>query len=133
MKKQKGFSLIELIVVMTIIVLISSVAIISFSSTNKKARDARRTSDLQKIAVALEMARQIGSTYPTQANLVPTYLQAWPTDPKSTYSYLYVPGGPPAYTYTLYAQMEDPATKNLFPPAGNCGGVNTCNYLITNP
>ena len=134
MTKKKGFTLIELIVVITIIVVVSTIAMISYASTNKRARDSKRVSDLQKIAIALEMARQIGSNYPAAAGglpvgLVPTYLQIWPTDPKS-FSYLYT--APTSYTYTLSAQMEDLGSTNQA-GAGNCGAVNTCNYKIISP
>jgi type IV pilus assembly protein PilA len=131
MAKQKGFTLIELIVVITIIVVISTLAIISYGSVNKRARDGRRTSDLQKIAIALEMARQIGNTYPaSSATLVSAgYLAAWPVDPKG-YTYLYTV--PTNYTYNLKAYMEDLGSTNIA-PSGNCAAPGNCNYQITNP
>ena len=66
-KSQKGFSLIELIVVITIIALISVAGMVSYSGTNKKSRDARRVADLEKMRIALEMIRQVGTTYPLSA------------------------------------------------------------------
>ncbi|MBP9817971.1 prepilin-type N-terminal cleavage/methylation domain-containing protein [Candidatus Shapirobacteria bacterium] len=129
-----GFSLIELIVVITIIAVLSTVTLLSFGSTNKKARDSRRISDLQKVAIALEMAKQIGSTYPASngsqpIGLVPTYLQMWPTDPKG-YSFYYT--SPTAYTYTLSAYVEDSANATGS-YGNNCGAPGVCNYQITNP
>ncbi|MFZ2153128.1 MAG: prepilin-type N-terminal cleavage/methylation domain-containing protein [Microgenomates group bacterium] len=127
-KRETGFTLIELIVVITIIAVLTAVTMVSFGGTNKRARDSRRMSDLQKMAVALELARQVGGTYPASADtLVPSYLQALPTDPK-TYDYLYSSTN---YTYTISAYMEDLGSTNIS-PAGSCGTV-TCNYRITNP
>lgn len=133
-KNKRGFSLIELIVVITIIAVLSTVALVSFGSTNKKARDSRRMSDMQKVAIALEMAKQIGRTYPPASggqplNLVPTYLQTWPTDPKG---FVYYYTNPTAHTYTLSGYLEDVgSTTGSF--GNNCSAPGQCNYRITNP
>lgn len=126
-----GFTLIELIVVVTIIALITAIGTISYSATTKKSRDGRRMADLEKYRVALEMAKQIGTTYPGNVDVLVTMnlLNATLSDPKSGYSYVYTPaaGG---YSYTLYAQMEDTGSKNMTNISG-CGDV--CNYKVTSP
>lgn len=112
---RNGFTLVELLVVVAIIIIMSTVAMVSYAGSGKKARDSRRISDLEKVRLALEMVRQVGNTYPATASvqtvLVPTYLQAWPTDPKSG-SYTYTRGGT-GYTYTLNATMEDAGSTNI--------------------
>ena len=129
-KIKNGFTLVELIVVITIIAVISTIALVSFGGTNRKARDARRMSDLQKIAIALEMARQVNSTYPaTIDSLTPNFLQTLPTDPKG-YSYVYALTD--AYHYVLSGYMEDLGSTNMA-PSGTCGAPGNCNYKITNP
>lgn len=119
----------------TIVAVLTTVALVSFSGTNKKGRDSRRISDLQKVAVALEMARQVGGTYPAASGGQPSgiigsgnYLPTWPVDPKG-YSYVYA--RPTNYTYTLSGYVEDlgSTTGGSY---GSCGSV-TCNYQITNP
>ena len=134
MKIKKGFTLVELIVVITIIAVLTAVGVISYSGITKKSRDSRRMADLEKYRVALEMARQVGGTYPVDLPaLVPTYLPGGVlSDPKTGFTYNYIPGNP-KYTYSLYAQMEDPNSMNLSPAANDCGGANTCNYKVTNP
>ncbi len=132
-KIKNGFTLVELIVVITIIAVISTMALISFTGTNRKARDARRISDMQKIAIALEMMRQVISMYPPAASsqpvgLVPNYLQAWPTDPKG-YSYVYTQID--NYHYAVYGYMEDLGSTNTTTAISCIGG--NCNYKITNP
>lgn len=122
----KAFTFIELIVVVTIIAVISVVGAVSYSSANKKSRDARRISDLEKMRISLEMMRQVGVTYPASANnLVPTYLQSLPLDPKSNAVYWYT-AGTNNYTYTLRATMEDLGATN-----GSYGSG--YNYQVTNP
>lgn len=136
-RNEGGFTLIELIVTMTVVAILTTIAMVSFSGTNKKARDGRRISDLQKVAVALEMARQVGGTYPPAdgSGQSPTlvsagYLQQWPTDPKN-YRYYYAATN---YTYTLSAYMEDVGSTNGSGSFGaNCNAPGNCNYQITNP
>lgn len=108
--RQAGFTLIELIVTVTIIAILTVVGMVSYSGTSKKARDNRRMADLEKIRVALELYRQgTGSTYPADGTLnttlVPKYIQAIPTDPKGD-SYIYDQTGT-GYTYTIGTSLEE--------------------------
>ena len=132
MKIKKGFSFIELIVVITIIAVLSMAAIISYGPMQKKSRDSRRVADLQKISMALEMARQIGTTYPPTTEVISilesNYLQKYPTDPKGVNIYSYNRNGTNNYKYTLDAVMEDVGSTNCTPAV--CGAYN---YRVTNP
>jgi general secretion pathway protein G len=124
--KKNGFTLIELIVVVTIIAVLTVVGVISYGGTNKKARDSRRMADLEKIAMALEVYRQdVGSSYPPTADystfLVTEYIQALPKDPKTGLDYTYNRSAP--YTYTIRATVEDAGSSNV------PGWI----YEITNP
>jgi len=130
-KIKKGFSFIELIVVITIIAVLSMAAIVSYGPIQKKSRDSRRAADLQKISMALEIYRQVGTTYPAASSggvpngLTPTYLQTYPTDPKPGLQYFYTRGAT-KYTYTLNALMEDPGSAN-------CASCGSYNYRVTSP
>jgi len=122
-KNKKGFSFIELIVVVTIIAVMSVVGVVSYASVNKKSRDSRRISDLEKMRMALEMVRQIGTTYPANSTaLAPNYMQSLPKDPKThlDYSYAQSSGG---YRYTIGATLEDAGSSEQ--------GV--VDYTVTNP
>lgn len=137
--KKNGFTLIELIVVVTIIAVLSVVAIVSYGGTSKRSRDSRRMADLEKVRIALEMARQESGTYPpTVTNSLPQalvssgYIQILPSDPISTYRYEY--NRPTNYTYFLYAQMEDVGSTTNFSAFNGCAVSNgKCNYRLTNP
>lgn len=59
----KGFTLIELLVVISIIAILSVIAITLFGSAQKNARDARRHTEIDSIANALETMRTSGSAY----------------------------------------------------------------------
>jgi len=65
MKRQKGFTFIELLVVITIIGVVFAAGIVSYTQISKNSRDARRRSDLEAIRQALEMCRSIAGVYPS--------------------------------------------------------------------
>lgn len=92
--KQKGFSLIELLVVVSIIGILIAVAVVSFSTMQKKARDSRRINDMKAIQVAFEQYFQDNSSvYPSSCTVSTTYLQSgMPVDPKGTEPYIYGTG-----------------------------------------
>lgn len=60
----KGFTLIEFLVVVATFSLLSSIVLVDVSSTLKKARDARRLTDMQNIQNALEMYKSNYGYYP---------------------------------------------------------------------
>lgn len=129
MKTKKAFSFIELIVVITIVAVLSLAAIISYGPIQKKSRDSRRMADLEKIRMALEMARQTGTTYPINLNYLVNnnFIQSIPSNPKgSAYSdsYLRSAGN---YKYEIGTSMEDPGSVNVVPPVGSI------NYKVYSP
>lgn len=133
-KNKNGFTLFELLVSISIIAILTAVAVVSFGGLNRKTRDARRTSDLEKIRLSLEAARQIGSTYPSSlSSLVDMdLLDKVPTDPKagSIYSYDRLTG----YTYRLCAFVEDVGSTSS--DVSGCSGLPSeyAGYLkVVNP
>lgn len=89
---KKGFSLVELLVVITIMAILSVVAYQAFGGQTASARNARRTQDLSSIQSALEIFFiENGNRYPAQLDdgdsntntddLVPKYMSKIPKDP----------------------------------------------------
>lgn len=67
--KNKGFTIIELLVVFAIIGLISSIVVVLMGPTREKGRDAKRLTDLGQINSAMELCRvdedcAVGDSYP---------------------------------------------------------------------
>lgn len=112
--KTKGFTLVELLVVISIIAILSVIGITVFSGVQKNARDAKRISDIKAIANALEQYHLQYGGYPcglansnssvigdgSQANTYGDKLKEFfsggvvPTDPLPSKGYPY------AYFYT---------------------------------
>ena len=67
-KLRAGFTLIELLVVIAIFGLLSSVVFASLNSARKKARDAKRLSDMKQIQTALELYYDKNTSYPEEAH-----------------------------------------------------------------
>ncbi len=112
MKNIQGFTLTELLVVLSIISILSSVGIGQFSDTQKVARDSERISDMYNIKLALETFYLDNGTYPGTAHgisnegekigdnignfeaIMHQYLSPMPKDPindENTYYYSYSP------------------------------------------
>lgn len=93
MKNSKGFSFVELLVVITIIAVLTGIGAVTYTSTMRNARNAKRVSDIQVIRSALEICRSQDGAYP--ATIVGSVscasgpvLNPTPLDPAGgTYSY----------------------------------------------
>jgi len=106
---KKGFSLVELLVVVTIIAILSVVAYMALGGQTAKARNSKRMQDLSTIQSTLEIYFINNSNqYPANltvagmANLLPVV----PNDPVTEASYTYVQGCS-GKCYQLAASLED--------------------------
>jgi len=68
-----GFTLIELMVVISIIGLLASVVMANLSTSRLKAADARRIADFRNVKVALELYHNKYNQYPPSPNNYPPY------------------------------------------------------------
>ena len=120
-----GFTLLEVLVVISIIGIVIGLASVSYSTSQKKARDAKRTQDLKNIQNAFEQYYSIcGYVYPVALPAVDSpitcvatgdvFLEKTPGDPKSGLTYAYA-GDASSYTITATAELleDDPYVKNL--------------------
>ncbi len=139
--QQYGYTLIEILVVVTIIGLVASISTVSYTILSKQSRDARRKADLEQIRSAIEMYRSNNTSglYPTGFampcnSIVPindasnTYLSRIPQDPKCPdYKYYFSSDG---LTYTVATRLE--RTSSCLSPLGadSCGTGKQCSYCL---
>ena len=136
--KQKGFTLIEILVTVSIIALLTSIGLVSYASFNRQARDAKRKADIEQIRGALELYRSDEGTYPLTADFLfgssltegtNTYLSKIPQDPQNSSSgrkYYYTSDGT---DYTVAAALESSVVSCS---DDNCGSPTAihCNYCL---
>lgn len=126
MNKFRGFTFIELLVVITIIAVVFAAGVVSYTTISKNSRNARRSADMEAIRQALEMCRSIDGSYPASVytsvtcpvSITVVTLKTTPFDPKPCAAkpdgqYLYVPA---AGGYTLMAKCYEDVEKVVANP-----------------
>jgi general secretion pathway protein G len=140
-KKQGGFTLLELLIVIVIIGILALLIIPNITSAPKKARDVQRKTDLKAIQKGLEEYFVSNNVYPTQATAAVAgtaltalttgstpILKTVPADPKSPsaapYQYGYQSADGSAYT--LSACLENSGDTGTDVGAGSGALLGTC-------
>lgn len=152
MTLKKGFTLVELLIVIAILAILSAVGVANFQSARIKARDVGRKSDLQTIAKSLEAYVNDHGSYPlsnsdgeiickTSAPVECVWGEPFTDDngtvytatlPSDTSGLSYYYSSQTGTSYTLYASLEntnDPSIVTITPTVP-CGDQD-CNYKIT--
>jgi len=137
-KSVLGFTLIELMITITILAVLALAAFVSFSKANMRARDGKRKADLEQVRGALELYRTSIGSYPPSSSwgvLMETltdtddqYLSSSVADPKSNGNYMYVyttPATPHAYSVCTAFETGVQAGDQ---PGLTCNGTRCCLY-----
>lgn len=121
---KRSFTLIEILVVATIIGLLTLIGLIGFSQISKQSRDTKRKEDVLGIKNALEIYKTTVGSYPGSLNdlVANNLLKTVPTDPKTNIAYAYnpLPAGCTSNCseYTIDASLESPAGTYQANPYG---------------
>jgi general secretion pathway protein G len=140
MKKiKKGFTLVELMVVIAIIGILTTVVMTNMSQTKTKARDAKRASDIAQIQLALELYFNRCNKYPNTLtsganNGCPSgvtlglFLSPIPVPPPGTsnVAYSYASLGANCTSYHLGATMESQNSSFQSDANYNSSSVTLC-------
>lgn len=152
---KKGFTLVELLVVLAIIGILAAIGIVTFTSSQMRSRDAARKSDLKQLASALELYYADNASYPAangsgQILGCPSTSStacSWGvgpfTDGKTTY-FQKLPKDPHGYIYfyrvdstnqkfQLFARLENSQDSQIITTSYSCGTEVKCNFAITSP
>lgn len=123
--KHKGFTLVELILVMALLSILAIMLIGNFNAVLKKGRDAQRKNDLAQLQKALEIYYEDNKSYPTFTAIFnkklcknsscavgdTNYMVRTPNDPNSSkYTYVYIPApveNNKSTYYYLYSYIEN--------------------------
>jgi len=92
MRREKGFTLIELMVVIVIIAILAAVALPNFMGATEKARESAVRSAVKTIQTAIEMyATEHSGTYTSNINAYTAYLPGnqFPKSPATNQPYVY--------------------------------------------
>ena len=129
-KDRRGFTLMELLIVMVILSILVAIATGTYATSSKRGRDNRRKNDLRSVATALEAYFSDKGRYPTGVNGVmmgcgagdtgacgwgdsggftdqygTLYMVLVPSDPIDSQTYYYV--STTGANYKLYAKLEN--------------------------
>lgn len=117
-----GFTLIELMLVVGIIMVLASLVMVSVSKSRARGRDGKRIADLSSIQLALEMYKDSNNSYPSSMPVaswagvnvlsadLSRYLSPIPKDPinKNNFGYQIIGSSPaPSTGYWMGALFDD--------------------------
>jgi prepilin-type N-terminal cleavage/methylation domain-containing protein len=155
---KKGFTLVEILVAVSIMMIISGLILGGFTFSQRKSRDAKRKSSLSQISRALELFNEDFGRYPIGVDgeivgcqsgagsvleacnwgeevsgypdgVYQLYISKLPSDPKVNFDYFYESDGS---DINLYAALEnDNDVDYRGDLTQECGSGVTCSYLLT--
>lgn len=141
--KTAGYTLMETLIVVSIIVLLALLLLINIKTQLARGRDAKRKADLQKIQKAFEEYNNDNSCYPAASILtncgssdLSPYIPHVPCDPTSKQPYLYVMGSPDSCLgYHVCARLENTQDPDIArigcDPYNGCGFGVGYNYCVS--
>lgn len=140
-KYNKGFTLIEVLIVISIIGLLSAATLIGLGTFRGQGRDARRLTDLRQIQNGLELIYSKTGAYPadiSDATFVAAKIgvSSVPKDPGTGSSYTYSNAACTEASYILVATLDSDLTNNIYKDSAksNCGQTcASCSAAGNNP
>jgi prepilin-type N-terminal cleavage/methylation domain-containing protein len=121
LKKEKGFTLIEIVLVLAIAGLILVIVFLALSGAQKSRRDTQRKTDIGRVAAQLEQyASNNNGDYPTTAALLGNFVAAYITPNATDYQ---DPSTGAQYTIA-YSNGNAPATGTMdYMNGDDCNGA----------
>lgn len=126
-----GFTLLELLIVISIIGILIALASVSFTTAQQKGRDAKRRGDIKAMQNAFEQyyANSNGAYGASCATMQASLPGGLPVDPKTGAAYTCNSAGGATTGYCVCADLEGVGGNATALPSG---GSTTCTYGTTN-
>ncbi|QQS69260.1 prepilin-type N-terminal cleavage/methylation domain-containing protein [Candidatus Saccharibacteria bacterium] len=127
LKSKKGFTIVELLIVIVVIGILATLVIVTFTGIQQKGRNSQRQTDVKAIQSQVEAFFAQHGFYPTLADLqsatfVSTYLKGLPPEA------LKDPKGP-----TANIGGTTDSDNYSYVAEGPTGGTVTCDNAVANP
>lgn len=128
---QKGFTLIELMVVIAVIGILAAIALVALTGVQKSARDSQRKSDLSTYRTALARYYTDNEGYPGVPGGAPGCLYTCNDNTGGQWAVFSNPG--PLTPSYLPSILKDPQQSQIGSCLRSPGAYNQCNYLYRSP
>ena len=126
---QKGFTLLELLIVISIIGILVAMGTVYYATAQKKGRDSRRKGDLKSIQNGMEECYALATEYPTVTNamlLKSSSSSLTCTDSSSTVVITDLPGDPKGGSGSEYTVSDSDSDSYTFCTTLETDGSSFC-------
>lgn len=138
-KLSKGFTITEMIIVVSIIMILAALIIVSYIQQQHKGNDAKRKADMDRIKIAVEEYEKDHNCYPDESTMIRCgsdssiaihpYLNDVPCDPVTRLPYPYETDTAACHTwYRLYGDLQNEQDPVAIP---SIGPANSFNYYVS--
>jgi prepilin-type N-terminal cleavage/methylation domain-containing protein len=128
--KQLGFTLLELLVVISIIGILIMLGAAAYSTAQQRGRDAKRRGDMKSFQNVYEQYFAANGGYGTQAQMNAGFVGSAPLDPRHPNPQYNININTAAQTYCVCAQLDQTGSGNS---NANCAWANNgTHFCVSN-
>ncbi len=107
LKHKRGFTLLELLVVISIIAILIGLSSVSYTTAQKKSRNSKRRGDMKAVQNGFEQYYSMNQGYIANCTTMASSLpQGLPVDPKNVAPYTYSFSCPDTVSYCVCSNLE---------------------------